>query len=365
MQFSYWEKNEFKGADNIAIIGAGIVGLSTAISLKEDQPETNVLVIDRSWPPKGASSKNAGFICFGSPSEILSDLKISPEEDVINLIKMRWQGAQLLQKRISKQAHISGGYELFKKDTTPNQEDYYRLNAIFNKATGVENHFVSCENNNFASFDSTMAYMPNEGMLDPMQVIIRLKQMAVSLGVKFLLGFEIDVIDHTNRCLISQAGTNLHYRSCVVCTNGFARKLLPNQDVTPVRNMVMVTNPLPLHNLKGVYHFDEGYIYFRNIGDRILIGGARNLAHEAEETDQFGINTKIRLHLEQFLAENVLTNMKFEIHSIWSGILGVSKDKFPIVKQITDDLYVGVKMGGMGVAIGSIIGQRLAKLVHE
>ena len=35
----------------------------------------------------------------------------------------------------------------------------------------------------------------------------------------------------------------------------------------------------------------------------------------------------------------------------------------PIVKTLSPGLHVGVKMGGMGVAIGSVIGRKLAKMV--
>ena len=39
--------------------------------------------------------------------------------------------------------------------------------------------------------------------------------------------------------------------------------------------------------LKGAFHYDEGYVYFRNIDNRVLLGGGRNLA-KAETTDVFG-----------------------------------------------------------------------------
>jgi hypothetical protein len=47
--------------------------------------------------PQGASTKNAGFACFGSLSEIIDDLKSHSEEGNSTRSK-RWKGLQLLRK---------------------------------------------------------------------------------------------------------------------------------------------------------------------------------------------------------------------------------------------------------------------------
>lgn len=43
--------------------------------------------------------------------------------------------------------------------------------------------------------------------------------------------------------------------------------------------------------------------------------------------------------------------------------MGVGKQKNPIVKQISENVFCGVRLGGMGVAIGSLIGQELSELI--
>ena len=77
---SYWEKETYINHTDLLVVGAGIVGLSTAIHYKERFPSKKVTVIERGYLPTGASSKNAGFACIGSPSELLADLKSSSEE---------------------------------------------------------------------------------------------------------------------------------------------------------------------------------------------------------------------------------------------------------------------------------------------
>ena len=80
-QLSFWEKQTYINHTDFLIIGSGIVGLSTAIYLKERFPNKKVTVIERGYLPTGASSKNAGFACIGSPSELLDDLSKNNEDD--------------------------------------------------------------------------------------------------------------------------------------------------------------------------------------------------------------------------------------------------------------------------------------------
>ena len=114
---SFWEHNSFTQYD-IIIVGAGITGLSTACSIKEKQPDKNILVLERGIFPTGASTKNAGFACFGSMSEILDDLNHHTEDEVLALIQQRVEGLRQLRALLGDttldyQAH--GGYELFLK----------------------------------------------------------------------------------------------------------------------------------------------------------------------------------------------------------------------------------------------------------
>ena len=94
-----------------------------------------------------------------------------------------------------------------------------------------------------------------------------------------------------------------------------------------------------------------------------MLGGGRNIDFETEKTTVFGHTKIIQNKLEQILKDTILYNIPFEIEHRWSGIMGVGKQKKAIVKQVSSNVFCGVRLGGMGVAIGSLVGKELAELV--
>src|SRR4051812_47244123 len=97
--FSYWEQQSFSFYDHI-VEEAGLVGLSTAIELRQKFPGGRVLILERRLLATGASSRNAGFACMGSVTELLDDLKSMSEMEVFSLFESRKKGLERLRKRL-------------------------------------------------------------------------------------------------------------------------------------------------------------------------------------------------------------------------------------------------------------------------
>ena len=76
LALSYWEHQSFFGSAEVVIIGAGLVGLTAALYLKQRRPNWHVVVLERRALPSGASTRNAGFACLGSISEPLPDISL-------------------------------------------------------------------------------------------------------------------------------------------------------------------------------------------------------------------------------------------------------------------------------------------------
>lgn len=151
----------------------------------------------------------------------------------------------------------------------------------------------------------------------------------------------------------------------LVCTNAFAKQLLPQLIVEPARGQVLVTSPIKKLALKGTFHFDEGFYYFRNLGNRVLLGGARNKAFDDERTAVMETTPHIQTELERFLKETILPKQPFKIEHRWSGIMAMGNEKMPIVKKVKGNIFCAVRMSGMGVALAPVVGEQVAKMMSR
>ncbi|WP_338410130.1 FAD-binding oxidoreductase [uncultured Flavobacterium sp.] len=370
MQLSYWEiKNWFSNVD-FTVVGSGIVGLHCALNLRKKFPKSKILVLEKGILPQGASTKNAGFACFGSLSEIIDDLKTHSEQQVIQLIQKRWDGLQLLRKRIGDDAldyKSFGGYELFlKKDEAFYEHCLTQLPFINEVLKPIFKTDVFIKENNSFNFNrifDQLIFNPFEGQIDTGNMMQQLLKQAVSNDILILN--QQNVSSYTTHNSFVEVVTNeisFKTNKLLFATNGFASQLT-NDQVKPARAQVLITKPIKNLHIKGTFHLDQGYYYFRNIENRILFGGGRNLDFETETTTNFNQTKIIQNNLEQLLKDVILPNQTFEIEHRWSGIMGVGNNKNPIVQQLSNNVYCGVRLGGMGVAIGSLIGKELADLI--
>lgn len=365
--FSFWEIQSWFTNVDYCIVGSGIVGLNCALSLKEKYPHAKIVVLDKGILPKGASTKNAGFSCFGSISEIASDLKNHSEQEVVSLVQKRWEGVQLLRRRLGdKQIGYKqhGGYEVFFS-----QEEYEvaleRMPMINNLLEGVfQSNPFEVYPNSFGFENCATDYIGSsfEGQIDTGEMMKQLIYLTQSKGIHLLYGVEISSYTQlNNKVQVHTSEGDFFATKLFIATNGFASKLI-DEDIQPARAQVIITKPIANLKIKGVFHIDQGYYYFRNVSNRILIGGARNLDFKAEETTEFNTTEKIISKLHNVLGQIILPNITYEIEHQWSGIMGVGKQKGPIVKALSNDVFCAIRLGGMGVAIGSAVGAQLANL---
>ncbi|NCD69498.1 NAD(P)/FAD-dependent oxidoreductase [Mucilaginibacter agri] len=372
--FSYWERTAFIDEAGVLIIGSGLVGLSAALHLKQQQPAIKVTVLDRGFLPSGASTKNAGFACLGTVSEQLAYISRSSEVEMLRMVDYKYRGLQRLRKNLGD-ANIryeqNGGYELFTREEKQEAEmaadNISYLNKILSTVIG-DTDIYAVADAKIAGFGfqgvNRMVVNKYEGQIHTGYMMRTLLLRAYETGVLVLNNCVVDRIETNNNyiCLSTSQG-NFRAKKVIVANNAFAKQLYSDLDVVPGRGQVLVTKPIDGLKLKGTYHFNEGYYYFRNIDGRILFGGGRNLNFKAEETIDFGNTEQIKNHLLKYLHEMILPNQDVEIDYWWSGIMGFGEELSPIIKELEPNVFCAVRCNGMGVAMGSLVGEEVADLV--
>lgn len=361
---SFWERDSWFPHFDFLIIGAGIVGLSAAYRLRQLHPKARIAILERGVLPNGASTKNAGFACFGSLSEIASDLKTASISDVHQLILKRYQGLQLLRSlvgddKLDYRSH--GGYEVFQE----NDEQLYveatqllnQMNSLLREEFGEEPVY-SYANEKISRFQfhgfKYMLFNRAEAQIDTGKMMRALLDLVRQQGIDVFMGIEVTQIEEAD------SGIRLHTKlgeltanHALLSTNAFAAQLVPELNIVkPGRAQVLITSPIENLPFQGTFHLDEGYYYFRNVGQRVLIGGGRNLDRVGETTFSHDITDTIQNALEELLKTHILPNKQFTIEHRWAGTLGLGEQKSPIIKMLSKRLACSVRMGGMGVALG-------------
>jgi glycine/D-amino acid oxidase-like deaminating enzyme len=371
---SFWEKEHFTTYD-YAVVGAGITGLSVAAELIEKYPNCSVLVLERGLLPSGASTKNAGFACFGSWSELNHDLQIMGPEALLKLVSYRIAGLDTLRNRLGdKEIDFQkfGGYELILESEVGNinlDEINDLLWPLFNKKVFDYKPDLIKPFGFNSNRVHQLIYNPFEGQIDTGLMMRKLQHYVASKGVVITTGAQVNGYALNNGFveLDTQTIDNkpFHFKASKVlfCTNAFTNAFFPELVINPGRGQVLVTEPIPNLPFKGSFSFDGGYYYFRNFNNRVIFGGGRNLDFVNETTTSFELNEKIQTKLEWYLRELILPNTKFKIEQKWSGIMAFGNNKEPIVKKISDQILVGARLNGMGVAIGSNIAKQLIALL--
>ncbi|UMQ41896.1 FAD-binding oxidoreductase [Chryseobacterium sp. Y16C] len=366
---SVWELETFYRKRDIIIIGAGFTGLWTAISIKEKYPEKSVLIIERNSVPLGASTRNAGFACFGSLTEVIADSEKMGWEKTLDLVKMRFDGLKKIQayfKNSEIDFELNGGFEILNHDEPLQRID--EVNKKLKSITGIEDTYFLNQSRIKEFGLGKFEYLienPCEGSLHSGKLLQKLIEKCHELKVEFLFGKEVkNISEQTNEIEVQLSeDISIIADQLIHCTNAFASQFLEDEEIIPARGQIILTEPIENLRLKGTFHYDEGFYYFRNLGNRILLGGGRNQDFKTEETTAFETTEFLQNHLESFLKEVIIPNQDVEISMRWSGIMAIGSEKTPIVKQASERQFCAVRLSGMGVALAPKIGEIVAEMI--
>lgn len=371
---SFWEKDSYYADTDLVIIGAGLMGLWSAYELKKAAPSLSITILEKNATPLGASTRNAGFACFGSLTELISDESAMGTAAMLSIVESRFKGIQKIRANFSDEAiqyDACGGFEAIQNDhfTAANLDEHiHYLNGLLAPITG--NHQTFCnatqQMNRYGvkGFDH-LVYNSFEAGIHSGKLVNELTSKVLALGVRIINGIEVKGWIRTAESLevTTQFGQTIKAKQLIACMNGFTQNLLPQLNIQPARGQILLTKPIDGLMLKGTFHFDEGFYYWRNIDNRILIGGARNLDFASEQTTDLAGSEKIRNHLTQFLANYINTNQPIEIEQYWSGIMGFTPNKEPLCTWVEPNILAVIACNGMGVALTPIVAEKVAAMV--
>jgi glycine/D-amino acid oxidase-like deaminating enzyme len=252
------------------------------------------------------------------------------------------------------------------------QENINYINTILKPITDTKKTYrLVDEKISEFGFGNTKHLVKNnlEGYLHSGKLVKALLHKVQGMGVQVFNQIEISSFEKKDGKIEVSTNQQINFSTdqLLLCTNAFTKRLLPGIDIVPARGQVLLTSPIENLPWKGTFHSDEGFYYFRNLGNRVLLGGARNKAFKEEETTELTTSGFIQNELEKYLDEVVLPAFKgqFTIDYRWAGIMAMGSEKLPIVKQLEENIFCAVRMSGMGVALAPVVAQQIADMMID
>ncbi|MGJ3252100.1 MAG: NAD(P)/FAD-dependent oxidoreductase [Elainellaceae cyanobacterium] len=363
---------------DIAIIGAGITGLTAALHLVREYG-ADVRVIEAGHPGWGASGRNGGFCCVGSTK--LSDSELLQKfghAETRRFYHAQRQGTELVQSLASQEnidIEAQGSGEI---RVAHRQSRWQMLNDEYDFLTNVAQY--PCElwsrsdlaDQGFQSADAHAALRVGVGFgLNPLKYSLGLAAAVHRRGGVIYARSPVEVWEKTSAWhQLHTPGGTLNARHVIIATNGYTQDSLHHRlgdRLLPILSSIIVTRPLTQterhnqgwHTETPIYDTRHLLFYYRLLPDgRCLFGsrvGTRGTFQERDRHRQWMIHR---------FADMFPAWRDVEITHSWDGLICVSAALTPHIGHLPDDstVFYSLAYHGNGVAAATWCGQLVARL---
>jgi len=336
---------------DVAIVGAGIAGLSVAYALAREGARP--IVLERDRIANAASGRNAGFILAGVAENWVAACRRYGTEVARRVWRVTLTERVLL-KAIVQRHRIECDLAWNGSEQLAGDEDEWQEIRDSARELEAQGARVTLDTQRCA------AIYAEDGEMHPVRFVRGLADAAETLGARI---HEVtNVIEvHPDR-VVTTNGT-VRAGAVVVCTNAYSRHVLADVRIAPVRGQMLATAPLAERVFPRPVYAHRGYRYWRQTRDgRVLVGGWRNTDIDAEVGEDARPTDSIQRHLDAFLAEH---GVGAPVTHRWAGIMGFSHDGLPYVGKHADGIYMGAGFTGHGNAFAVAAGEIVASLIRS
>lgn len=364
---------------DVAVIGGGFTGLSTAFNLKKDSPGLRVAVLESEVIGYGASGRNGGFsmTLFGLEPAVTKAL--FGHQRTIEAHRYMERAVDYVDQLI-REYHLQSDYwfpGFLRVATTPGyvkriQHDLEILTSM--GITGIE--WLDADTVR-AQVDSPCFlgawWEPRCGLLNPAKQVRELKRIALEAGALIYEGSPVTEIRRTGAFLLRTPHGQLKAEKIAFATNAYSH-LFPQlrRKQVPAFTHMVVTEPLsPEHlgsigwkNRQGIEDARNLVHYFRLTADgRIAIGGSDvSIAFGADMSHD--LNDRIFADLERDLVWLFPSLKGIQFTHRWGGPVSVPVDLAPAIGYLGDERAVySLGCVGHGVSMAHLNGRTLADLI--
>jgi gamma-glutamylputrescine oxidase len=383
---SYWARSQPSQnpplmndvAVDVAVIGGGFTGLSSAYYIRRISPHKRVIVLESKGCGNGASGRNGAMVLtmtadrymnFSSVPAIdkkIYDLTSRNIQELVNLSAATGIDCELETNGVLQVLSDAGDVRAA-KEYVEQARSLGMPVEFWNKQQVVS--AIGTEAYQGAFFD------PNGGHIHPMKLVHVFKAAAEAAGVEIYENTIVaNIKEGPEHVLETNSGHTVKTKSLVLATNAFTPRLgYLRNSILPIREYVAITKPLSDQQLAEIgWHkrvpFNDNRTEVHYVGltrdNRIHIGGGSPSYFFNGGT---GDSNHAASHFSQLRQELVriypgLASAEFEVQ--WDGIVDWSLDESPSVGRTGtyNNIFYGLGYSGHGVNLTSIFGRIIADL---
>lgn len=364
---------------DVAIVGGGFVGLWTALTLKERDPNITVAVLEQDICGGGASGRNGGFVMSWWP-KIGSLLSFCTQEQALFLAHAAERAITELGE-FCEQHEIDAHYARkgwLWTATTPAHIDSWNGTLNMCARLGVQ-PFVRVSRQEVAAATGSDVHLAgvfegSNATVQPGALVRGMREVAKKAGVRIFEQTPVSSIEPGRTVRLSSDKGYVNASTVVMASNAWAASIPELAKlIVPVNSSIVVTEPIPekLEQMgwTGQQSITDSQLmvdYYRTTRDgRIAFGkGTGALAYGSRIDDTFSNHAQsIELTEADFrrtfpsLASTQLTNA-------WSGPIDRTYDSLPVFGTLTgsQNIHYGIGWSGNGVGPSRLGGRILASL---
>jgi len=385
---SYWAKSETISVNpalkadlkvDVAIIGGGYTGLSSAYHLAKMNPDLKIAVFEAKTLGSGASGRHGGMVLSSLLDEYSAEETLKWTYDLsVNNMKF----IDSLSKALNMNCNlVLNGYceTIFREEDVAEYKEYIEE---VNKA-GIPLEFWDKQKTKEklgtdlyfgAMFD------PNGGSVHAVKLIKLLKVAAEKEGVTIYENSPVVSFEEGKTIKLKVKANNAEYNveadDIVVATNAYTSKLgIFKNKIMPVHTQVAVTETLTQVQLDAVNwksrlpFYDSRIMLFHLVltpDNRIVVGGGNVDYYFNNNIEYKGNLARVSDMMldELIIMYPELKGIKFE--HVWNGILGTTYDEVATVGVMGDNenIYYGLAYNGHGVNQSILFGDVIAHLYN-
>ncbi len=359
---------------DVLIVGGGLTGLSTALSLRAEG--VDVALLERDFIGAGASGRNAGHLTPTIGKDLPSLLRVYGHDRSQALVRFADDAVSYTEQMIEKHA-IECEYEAngnILAGLHPKHEHSLRNAADAARALNAEVDFLdpgAMRERGLPTAFTCGVLERRGGILHPGLYVTGLRRAAEDMGVRIFEGVRIEQLIDGQKTVAQCDGGRVTANAAVLATNAYTTSFgwMP-RSVVPLRVSLFETDPLEADELQalgwpgreGIYTAHEMLESYRLTARRTIVGGSRIVRYAYANGLGQGYDEAAFRIIEKAFRARFPALAERPIAHFWGGWIGLTLDFLPRIGSTQPEgrVFHGMGYAGHGVAQATLMGALLA-----